>query len=611
MPTNVQLGIVSALMLVPFQLPAQLSHEREVAPLKPWAAPLYWQPARGETQAEITRQDALSAAAAGPNAQTPANSLVFVGVTPCRLMDTRTGAGFTGAFGGPIIAGGTTRTVPIPSSPNCTIPSTAQAYSLNVTVVPPAPLGYVTLYPTGLPQPLVSTLNDSQAAVVANAAIVPAGTAGSVNVFVSNTTDLVLDINGYYAPQSGITLAQGTAGAPSLSFAGDAGSGIFSSGAGNIGLATGGVVGLTLASSGYVGIGTTSPHARLDAETSDSSISAVFGGNNATSGYAVGVGGYTASNNGAGVQGNAILPLATGVHGSNSATSGYAVGVQGDTASNNGAGVQGNASVAGAVGVGAFNSATSGYAVAVSAGISGGNGAAVSANASGGGGFGVSAFNSSTSGFAVGVQGVTASPNGPGILGQTMACTGSGGCNFTSGGTGGEFHVSTGGNLLTGYSGAVGTNAFAGNKVFNVDGNGNGFFAGNLLVNGSVTKGGGSFRIDHPLDPENKYLYHSFVESPDMKNIYDGVAVLDENGEAVVTLPDWFEALNQDFRYQLTCIGGYAPVYVGSEVSGNQFRIAGGRPALKVSWMLTGIRHDAYANAHRIPVKSRNRQLAK
>lgn len=153
----------------------------------------------------------------------------------------------------------------------------------------------------------------------------------------------------------------------------------------------------------------------------------------------------------------------------------------------------------------------------------------------------------------------------------------------------------------TGYaSGAiVGTNT----EVFHVDGKGNGFFAGSLTVHGNVTKGGGSFRIDHPLDPENKYLYHSFVKSPDMQNIYDGTATLDEQGEATVTLPEWFEALNEDFRYQLTCLGGYAPVYVASEVSGNHFRIAGGHPSLKVSWQVTGIRHDSYANAHRIPIE--------
>jgi hypothetical protein len=123
---------------------------------------------------------------------------------------------------------------------------------------------------------------------------------------------------------------------------------------------------------------------------------------------------------------------------------------------------------------------------------------------------------------------------------------------------------------------------------------------GNAIVTGNLTKGGGSFKIDHPLDPTNKYLYHSFVESPDMKNIYDGVAVLNEKGAATVMMPEWFEALNQDFRYQLTCIGGFAPVYIGEEIKGGRFKIAGGRPGMKVSWQVTGVRHDAYAKAHRI-----------
>jgi hypothetical protein len=92
-----------------------------------------------------------------------------------------------------------------------------------------------------------------------------------------------------------------------------------------------------------------------------------------------------------------------------------------------------------------------------------------------------------------------------------------------------------------------------------------------------ITKGGGGFKIDHPLDPTNKHLWHSFVESPDMKNIYDGVTILDERGEAVVELPDWFEALNRDFRYQLTAICGAAPnLHIAEEVAGNRFRIAGG-----------------------------------
>jgi hypothetical protein len=130
-----------------------------------------------------------------------------------------------------------------------------------------------------------------------------------------------------------------------------------------------------------------------------------------------------------------------------------------------------------------------------------------------------------------------------------------------------------------------------------------GFFNGDVSVQGTLTKSAGSFRIDHPLDPANKYLSHSFVESPDMKNIYDGVVVLDGSGRAVVELPEWFEALNRDFRYQLTCIGAFAPVYVAEKISGNRFTIAGGEPGMEVSWLVTGIRHDPYAEAHRIPVE--------
>ena len=130
-----------------------------------------------------------------------------------------------------------------------------------------------------------------------------------------------------------------------------------------------------------------------------------------------------------------------------------------------------------------------------------------------------------------------------------------------------------------------------------------GFFDGDVSVTGTLFKGAGAFRIDHPLDPENKYLSHSFVESPDMKNIYDGVAVFDAAGQAIVTLPDWFEALNEDFRYQLTPMGAAFVPYVAVEIAGNQFTIGGGIPGRKVSWQVTGIRHDAFANAHRIQVE--------
>ena len=130
-----------------------------------------------------------------------------------------------------------------------------------------------------------------------------------------------------------------------------------------------------------------------------------------------------------------------------------------------------------------------------------------------------------------------------------------------------------------------------------------GEFTGNVNIDGSLSKAGGSFKIDDPLDPANKYLYHSFVESPDMKNIYDGVATLDAKGEAVIQMPDWFGVLNRDFRYQLTCIGGFAPLYIAEKLTNNQFKIGGGKPGMEVSWQITGIRQDAWANAHRIPVE--------
>jgi hypothetical protein len=128
-----------------------------------------------------------------------------------------------------------------------------------------------------------------------------------------------------------------------------------------------------------------------------------------------------------------------------------------------------------------------------------------------------------------------------------------------------------------------------------------GKFSGDVDITGTLSKAGGSFKIDHPLDPENKFLSHSFVESPDMKNIYDGNVTTDGDGVAVVTLPDYFEALNRDFRYQLTVIGAFAQAVVAEKVKGNQFKIATTQPNVEVSWQVTGVRQDAWANRHRIP----------
>jgi len=130
-----------------------------------------------------------------------------------------------------------------------------------------------------------------------------------------------------------------------------------------------------------------------------------------------------------------------------------------------------------------------------------------------------------------------------------------------------------------------------------------GYFYGDVDITGALSKGGGSFKIDHPLDPENKYLLHSFVESPDMMNIYNGNVTTDKDGRATVELPDYFDALNMDFRYQLTCIGTFAQAIVSDKVKGNSFTIETDKPYVEVSWQITGIRKDKWAEANRIQVE--------
>jgi trimeric autotransporter adhesin len=130
------------------------------------------------------------------------------------------------------------------------------------------------------------------------------------------------------------------------------------------------------------------------------------------------------------------------------------------------------------------------------------------------------------------------------------------------------------------------------------------FFGGSIDVDGSVTTPDVAPKIDDPVDPANKYLSHSVVESSDMMNIYNGNITTDAEGNATVQMPDWFEALNRDFRYQLTVIGQRAQAYISSELANQQFGIKTDKPNVKVSWQITGIRQDAWANAHRVPVEA-------
>ncbi|MCX5688213.1 MAG: hypothetical protein NTV94_00215 [Planctomycetota bacterium] len=115
------------------------------------------------------------------------------------------------------------------------------------------------------------------------------------------------------------------------------------------------------------------------------------------------------------------------------------------------------------------------------------------------------------------------------------------------------------------------------------------------LLAATIAAGVKLFRIDHPLDPDNKYPQHACIESDQMTNLYRGNVTLDEAGRAVVTLPAWFEALNTDLAYQLTSIGGWAPVFIEQECKDGFFVIAGGKPGMRVSWLITATRHDEFA----------------
>jgi len=210
----------------------------------------------------------------------------------------------------------------------------------------------------------------------------------------------------------------------------------------------------------------------------------------------------------------------------------------------------------------------------------------------------------------VGVYGTGAGTGGlgaTGVMGESDSSTGVFGLSSTGEGIRGE-------SSNTGYNfGVVAIGPNAGVAAFNPENSNAAYLAsaccaawltGDVFVGGSLTKSGGGFQIDHPVDPGDRYLLHSFVESSEMKNVYDGLAQLDGQGQSTVELPAWFQALNRDFRYQLTAIGAPAPsLHIAREISDHSFRIGGGTPGGIVSWEVTGVRNDAWAKAHRRAVE--------
>lgn len=197
------------------------------------------------------------------------------------------------------------------------------------------------------------------------------------------------------------------------------------------------------------------------------------------------------------------------------------------------------------------------------------------------------------SGNGHGLESLVSGGSGPNYGVHSRATVATGSATVYNYGVYGSAYTLTGGGTNYGvYGYANGGTAYAG------------YFAGDVRVEGNLAvTGSKAFQIDHPLNPANQYLNHFCVESDEVLNTYGGNAVLDAAGEAWVELAAWYEVVNRDPRYQLTCIGGQAPVYVAEEISGNRFKIAGGNPGLKVSWQVTAVRSDPAIEKYRMPVE--------
>jgi trimeric autotransporter adhesin len=207
----------------------------------------------------------------------------------------------------------------------------------------------------------------------------------------------------------------------------------------------------------------------------------------------------------------------------------------------------------------------------------------------------------------IGVEGDSSSTSYYGVYGSNTASGGGYGvygygyvgvAGASNGGNAGVYATSDGGWAVDAYGTGGATGVLGGSDTGYA-----GWFNGNVNVEGTLSASTKDFKIDHPSDPANKYLVHASVESSEMMNIYTGNVTTDAAGLATVQLPDWFEALNTDFRYQLTVIGQFAQAIVAHEIEQHQFEIKTSLPNVKVSWQITGVRQDAYAKAHPLQVE--------
>ena len=340
-----------------------------------------------------------------------------------------------------------------------------------------------------------------------------------------------------------------------------------------------GVVGLSSTSSGVVGLSSTSSGGSFLSASGNGAAGVSSGG-----GYGV----YGSSNSGTGIRG--ISTSSYGGHFSSTNGNG-ALGTSGGSGyglagvSDSGYGVAGTSTSSDG---GDFVSSSGIGAVGASTGGDGlfgqtTSGIAVYGTNTGSGDYGFLGGTDPVFDQSAGVVGVNTANDGDGVVGSSGGTAGYGVVGAATGQSGkGVFGRFTSTNGSTGYAG---------------------YFLGDVSVTGTLTAGTKDFKIDHPLDPEHKYLVHASVESDKMENVYNGHVTTDANGYAAVTMPPWFDALNTDFEYQLTVVGQFAQAVVGTEIQNNKFTIKTDKPNVKVSWQVTGVRHDAFALAHPMEVE--------
>jgi hypothetical protein len=415
---------------------------------------------------------------------------------------------------------------------------------------------------------------------------------------------------------------------------------------------------------GVYGVAGTSGNAGVYGLTDSSIGTGVFGHNNANIGNAFGVQGLSESTSGSGVRGIAVALSGnnSGGYFTNESTSGfgvraiansptgYTIGGLFDNWSEGGTGVGGYAiSQTGYTRGGAFESSSSNgtgvyaRAFSYSGNTFGGrfecnstSGTSVfgKANNSSGTTFGGSFQSESTTGTAV--FGWTPASTGTTFAGKFQSDSSEGYAGHFTGvgpdalyvqntGIGRGIFISTNSdtavwaNTTTGFAsvdarngstngfGVFGYAIASSGTSIGVAGQSNSPSGWGLFSYGnSGATGVKSFRIDHPFDPENKYLLHYSTEMPEPQNAYNGNVVTDINGEAWVQLPDYFEQINKDFKYQLTVVDDtdsdqFVIAKVAKKIRSNQFKIRTNAPNIEVAWEVKAVRNDLWMQKYGAP----------